>query len=140
MMKSSRTGSMRWTSAVLAASCLVPCYLGGCAAGGMKGVVQAGPASVLVVVDETDKRSEAAGVDGVKIRVESRQGNAPTKVLASTVTDGAGKFKLNIEDRDAHRQQVWIIAEKEGYTTLSAPTYLPAEGRVLVVVLGGKRK
>ncbi len=117
-------------------------FAGGCATTGpgFKGVVEQGPASVLVVVDETDKRAKEPGIAGVKITAEARPNNAPAKILGTATSDAAGKFALALPDNKPLKEQVWITAEKPGYKTLKAPVYLQSEGRVLIVVLSGGGK
>lgn len=118
-------------------------WLGGCETTqkpGFRGIAEAGPASVLVVVDETDERAKASGIAGVKITAETRPPNAPTRILATTTTDGTGKFSIDITDNRALKDPIWITAEKDGFLKLREQIYLQAGGRVLVVVLAKSGK
>lgn len=116
---------------------VVSLMLGGC--GGsrtVQGRVVTGKAGVVTLVDVGDARLEAAGVDGVLVRI-MRPG--ATVAMAEATTTGGGSFSMKLTEDQALAGRVEVEARGASVLTSRGSVYVPDEGRRVLIYVEPRR-
>lgn len=108
--------------------------LAGCGSPRLHGRVVEGPIGVVAVVESDDNRLDGPGVANVEL--ELRATNATrSKSLAEGRSGADGGFALPVTAGESVSDQLRLTAKADGYITTQGVTFIPGEGRELLVVL-----
>ncbi len=107
---------------------------GGCSSPQLRGRVVEGPIGVVTVVESKDERLKDPGIANVAIELRASS-TTRSKSLAEGRSGADGSFSFPISAGLSLSDQLRLTAKADGYIPTQGVTFIPGEGRELLVVL-----
>lgn len=112
----------------------VSLLLGGCGGQRIKGRVVEGSIGVVTVVESKDDRLDGPGVANVALELRASN-QTRSKSLAEGRSGADGSFSFPLSSGQSLSDQLLLTARADGYVATQGVTFIPGEGRELLVVL-----
>lgn len=102
--------------------------------GRMQGHVVEGPVSVVAIVESKDERLKQPGIADVKLEIRAVN-SMGSRTMADGVSASDGSFELGLGSEETLTEQLRLTAKRDGYVTTQGVTFIPGNGRELLVVM-----
>lgn len=107
---------------------------GGCSSQRIHGRVVEGAIGVVTVVESKDERLKGPGIANAAIELRASS-TTRSKSLAEGRSAADGSFSFPLSDGQSLADQLRLSAKADGYIPTQGVTFIPGEGRELLVVL-----
>lgn len=109
--------------------------LAGCTGATVRGYVTRGGISTVTVTSENDARVSGPGIAGVGVTLIEEISGGADRVVGRAISGEDGAFRVGWPSRERPKGLVRVVAEREGFVTARASTYVPGAGEIWLVLL-----